>query len=242
MANSPLVLVDSCQFTNNTSEGIGTTRYSGNSGGLSIGYDDNMRPPDIQSVTPQINITRTTFTGNTANASGEFLHEVSFVLKNNIYNQRGGAVAIYIGTSNYNADVHIHNCTVERNKAQDSGGGVYMNIGGKNNSHQILIKNTRFLENNGPDGGGLEITQYSGVSPDEPHHEVNICNCWFEGNAGKFGGGYKSIQVFVYLNTVNLYNCTFINNTALVGSALYLQSIYTVAVATVQEKSILQDW
>ena len=242
MSNSPLVLVDSCQFTNNTSEGIGKTRYSGNSGGLSIGFDDVPRPPDFKLTTPKINITGTVFTRNTANASGEFLHDVSFVLKNNIYNQRGGGLAIYIGTSNYSADIRIHNCTVQKNVARDSGGGVYMNIQGENNSHQVLITDTLFLENNGPDGGGLEITQYSGIRPDKPHHAVNIYNCQFEGNMGNFGGGYKSIQVFVYLNTVNLYNCTFINNSAPVGAAMYLQSIYTIPVATVEEKSIVQDW
>ena len=236
MSNSPLVLVDSCQFTNNTSEGIGTERFSGNSGGLSIGFADDVTP---QNTTPQISIIGTTFTHNTADAKEEFRHDISYVLREKVYNQRGGAVAIYIGTSNYSAVVRIHDCVFEKNKARDSGGGVYINMGGSNNSHSVFVTDTRFIENEGPDGGGLEITQYS---YEKPHHTVVVNNSQFYGNRANFGGGFKSFQVFVYLNSVNLYNCTFINNTAQVGAALYMQSVYTIVVETVQEKSILQDW
>ncbi len=234
--------MDNCQFTNNTSQGIGKTRYSGNSGGMSIGFDDNRRPLDFQSILPEILITGTQFTNNSANASGVFLYEVSYVLKVNIFNQRGGAMAIYIGSPDYRAHVLIHNCILKGNRAQDSGGGIYMNIGGTNNNHSITITDTNFIENNGPDGGGLEITQYSDVHVGEPHHAVNVINCNFWRNEANFGGGYKSLQIFVYLNTVNLYNCTFINNTALVGGALYLQSVFTVPVITQLENSIIEDW
>ncbi len=242
ISNSPVIIVDNCQFTNNTSEGIGQTRYSGNSGGLSIGFDTSNRLANFQNTLPQILIVRTVFINNFANAVQGFQYEVSEVLKSNIYNQRGGALAVYHGSSNYQAQVIIHDCLVEGNRARDSGGGIYMNIGGENNSHTINITDTDFIENDGPDGGGLEITQYSSPYTDQPHHVVNIVNCQFLGNIGKFGGGFKSIQIFVYLNTVNLYNCSFINNTAQVGAALYLQSIYTVTLTTIREKSIVEDW
>ena len=242
ISNSPRIIVDNCQFTNNTSQGIGKTRYSGNSGGMSIGFDGTPRPPEFQSIPPEIFITETQFTNNSANASGAFVYEVSYVLKTNIFNQRGGAMAIYIGSPNYTAQILIQNCTIKGNQALDSGGGIYMNIGGENNNHSIKIIDTNFIENNGPDGGGLEITQYSNVRIDEPHHAVNIINCNFLRNVATFGGGYKSLQIFVYLNTVNLYNCTFINNSAQVGGALYLQSVFTVPLVTLLENSIIEDW
>ena len=237
MSNSPLVFVDSCQFTNNTSEGIGTGRYSGNSGGVSIGFADNVTP---QNTTPHINIMRTTFTHNTADAREEFRHDISYVFREKVYNQRGGAMAIYTGSPNYNAVVRIHDCIFKSNKARDSGGGVYLNMGGRNNNHSVFVTDTHFIENDGPDGGGLEITLSRTGSV--YHHMVIVSNCQFLSNNATFGGGYKSYQVFTFLSTVNLYNCTFINNTAQVGAAMYLQSVYTLLLETLQERSVVQDW
>ncbi len=242
ISNSPVIVVESCQFTNNTSEGIGKTAYSGNSGGLSIGFNNNNRSAIFQSILPQIRVKDTEFIDNNATAAMDFQYDVSFVLKKNIYNQRGGGMAIYLGAPNYQAQVLVQNCFLKGNNARDSGGGIYMNIQGDNNNHSINIMDTDFIDNVGPDGGGLEITQYSGISANVRHHIVNIVNCQFWGNKGRFGGGFKSIQVFTYLNTVNLDNCTFFNNTAQVGAALYLQSIYTVTLTTVEEKSIVRDW
>lgn len=243
ISNSPFILIDGCQFTNNTSQGIGMERFSGNSGGVAVGYDDSERPAYFRNLTPEILVQRSTFSDNRAIADSQFVYGVSYVLSERLYNQRGGAMAVYIGTPGYDVQLVIEECTFERNNAQDSGGAVYMYLSGEGSQHSIWITETTFVENVGPDGGGLEITQFTNtVAALENPYLVYITNCQFLRNRGRFGGGYKSIQIGTYLNNVTVVNTTFVGNEALVGSALYLQSIYSVSEVTILKRSIVQDW
>lgn len=241
ISNSPVVLIDSCKFTNNTSQGIGTERFSGNSGGLSVGYDDTVRPDDFRNVTPEVVVRHSTFDNNRALAENQFIYSVSYVLRERLYNQRGGALAIFTGTPSYSARVLIEGSTFEKNIAQDSGGAVYMNLFGNDTNHSVWITETTFVENEGPDGGALEITQLTYTALEKPY-SIYVTNSQFLRNKGHFGGGYKSIQIANYLNNVLVINSTFIGNEALVGSALYLQSIYSVSYVTALKRSIVQDW
>ena len=218
-------------------------RFSGNSGGIAVGYDDSDRPAYFRSITPEILVRRSTFSENSALADSQFVYGVSYVLSERLYNQRGGAMAVYIGTPDYSALLVIEECTFKRNNAQDSGGAVYMYLSGEDSTHNIWITETMFVENEGPDGGGLEITQFTDtITSLEKPYLVYIANCHFLRNKGRFGGGYKSIQIATYLNNVTVVNSTFIGNQALVGSALYFQSIYSVSNVTKLKRSIVQDW
>lgn len=101
ISNSPLVLVYGCTFTNNTSMGIGKERYSGNSGGLSIGFDDSPLVESLQHIFPEILIIRSNFSRNKALADDlRFQYSVSEVIGQRLYNQRGGAIACYFGAKN----------------------------------------------------------------------------------------------------------------------------------------------
>ena len=151
-------------------------------------------------------------------------------------------MAFFFGASNYSSEVEITGCMLTGNRAQDSGGGIYMFLGGENSTHSVFISGTAFTANEAMDGGGLEITHSNQYSQKYPNIVV-VVNSSFERNMGSFGGGYKNIQLDsqTNLNSLLVKNCTFGNNSATVGAALYLQSVETVEVNPLLKRIILED-
>ena len=240
------MVVNNCTFTNNTSLGIGMERYSGNAGAVAIGYDNISIPEHLQNLPPVIRITGSTFKYNNSTAVVELQFDPAQVLRTRIYNQRGGGVACYFGASNYSADVEIKGCTFEGNNVRDSGGGVYMFLSGQDNGHSVKIQECDFGNNTAMVGGGVELTFDTVVNVSSRiklNHAV-IENCNFSRNTGRYGGGYSLIQVNTRenLNNVTVKNCTFIDNKAPVGSALYLQYVYTVNRASLKKMIFVEEW
>ena len=243
ISNCPQVIVSGCRFTNNTSLGIGVERYSGNAGAIAMGYNDCPRPDYLQNKPPMILISESTFENNNATAAEAFQYDVSEVLSRRLYNQRGGSVACYFGTPSYSATVNITGSTIKDSFARDSGGGVYMFLAGDDNVHTVNIWNTDFISNEALDGGGLEITQSTPMSLKRPNR-VTVSGCNFVKNVGNFGGGFKSIQLDTHgnMNFVTVCNTSFSKNKALVGSALYLQSLYAIDTVKLEKRIIVEDW
>lgn len=242
ISNSPTVCIENSTFTNNTSCGYGMSRFSGNAGGVAIGYDDipGHVPPD---TSPSITITGCIFQGNTANATENNTLTVLSVLSNRTYNQRGGGMALYFGAMSYDAVVRVENSCFINNTAQDSGGGIYMFLSGNGSAHNVTIFNTDFIRNRAQDGGGLEIT-HSNVNSSLNPHSIDVTECMFEKNWGKFGGGFKNIQLNDHSNSNSLTvtDTDFCDNEADVGAGIYLQSVSTVERATLQKRIFIQDW
>ena len=222
--------------------GYKTEQFSGNSGGIAVGYS---KPYQIQDDVyyPQITLRKSRFESNSANAVGDFLFTVLEVLTNKTYNQRGGGVAFLFGASNYSGVVSIEGCTFTNNFARDSGGGVYAYLGGANSTHTVTISDTMFIGNEAQDGGGVEITHANSNSFNSPNSIV-VTNCTFDGNKGKFGGGYKNIQVDDLSNSNKLLvkDTRFVNNSASVGAGIYLQAVVTVVKTTLKRRIDLEDW
>lgn len=243
ISNSPQVIVSSCLFTNNTSLGIGMKRYSGNAGAVAIGYNDFPRPEYLCNMPPEILISGSTFENNSATAAEAFQYDVSEVLAQRLYNQRGGSIACYFGTPSYSATVDIIGCTIQDSFARDSGGGVYMFLAGDENAHTVNVQNTDFINNEAQDGGGLEITQSTPDSLTRPSW-VTVSSCNFIKNTGHFGGGFKSIQLDTHgnMNFVTVRNSSFSENRASVGSGLYLQSLYAIDTVNLEKRITVEDW
>ena len=239
--------MSSCTFTNNTSLGIGTERYSGNAGAVAIGYDDRPIPEHLQNMPPVIRITGSTFKKNNSTAiMEEFLHSVTEVLSQRIYNQRGGAIACYFGASNYSADVKIIDCTFEGNYVRDSGGAVYMFLSGEDNGHSVKIQRCNFTGNAARLGGGAELTFDTSIgnSSDVLVNQALIEDCMFIRNRGRDGGGFSHIQINKQenLNNLTIKNCSFLENEAPLGSALSLKYIFTVNYNMLERMIFVVDW
>ena len=243
ISNCPQVIVSGCRFTNNTSLGIGVERYSGNAGAIAVGYNDRPRPEHLQSKPPMILISESTFENNNATTAEAFQYDISEVLSRQLYNQRGGSIACYFGTPSYSATVNVTRSTIRDSFARDSGGGVYMFLAGDDNTHTVNIWKTDFINNEALDGGGLEITQSTPISLRRPSR-VTVSGCNFVKNVGKFGGGFKSIQLDTNgnMNFITVRNTSFSENKALVGSGLYLQSLYAIDTVKLEKRIIVEDW
>ena len=238
--------VSNCTFTNNTSLGIGMNRYSGNAGAVSIGYDDTPRPDRLKNILPFIRFIGSIFRENNSTGAEGFQYDAAQVLSRRIYNQRGGGIACYFGASNYPADVEISGCTFERNSVRDSGGGVYMFLTGEDNRHSVKVRGCDIIGNNASVGGGLEFTfdtSLSNLSQPILNHVV-IEDCNFIQNSGRYGGGYSHIQVNTRenLNNLTISNCSVVDNDAPVGSALYLQYLFSVSHEVLKKMIFVQDW
>ena len=247
ISNSPQVFVNNCTFTNNTSLGIGRRRFSGNAGAIAIGYDDGSKTEVLQSIPPFIRVTRSTFRQNNSTAAEEFQYDAAQVLSRRIYNQRGAAIACYLGSSNYSADIEINGCTFESNYVRDSGGAVYMFLTGQNNGHSVKFRQCDVVGNTASVGGGIELTFDTSLTNSSQElilNHVLLEDCNFTRNIGRYGGGYSHIQINrrENLNNLTIRNCIFIENTAPVGSAIYLQYVFTVNHALLKKMIFVEDW
>lgn len=243
ISNCPQMIISGCRFTNNTSLGIGVQRYSGNAGAVAIGYNDRQRPEYLRHIPPMIVISESKFESNNATAAEAFQYDVSEVLSQRLYNQRGGSIACYFGTPNYSVTVDIFGTKIVRSFARDSGGGVYMFVAGDDNAHVVNIQNTDFISNEAQDGGGLEITQSTPDSLLTPN-QITVSGCNFIKNVANFGGGFKSIQLDTHgnMNFITISNTSFIGNTAPVGAGLYLQTLYAIDTVKLEKRIIVENW
>ena len=223
---------------NAVSEGLDKRKFSGNAGGIAIGYSDPMLG-HLREIYPKINITNCIFSNNTANTSDV----VTFldVVRLRIFNQRGGGIAFYFGADNYSGVISIKDCLFNSNVANDSGGGIYMFL--LSEAHNISITNTNFIDNKARDGGGLEITHDNRESFTHPN-SIRITACNFSRNEGNFGGGYKNIQLSSKsnLNRLSIEGSIFEDNEAAVGAGVYLQGVQPVDNIAVLKRIILEDW
>lgn len=240
--NSPIICVQNSTFVNSTSRGYKSESFSGNAGGIAIGYSQPYRLQGY-TYTPDIMVSGCTLDNNAARASGKYRFTVLEVLSTRVYNQRGGGLAFYFGTDDYGGAVHIEDSQFINNTAEDSGGGVYMFLGGMGSVHNVSISNTVFTSNHAQDGGGLEITHSNADSVRNPN-SIMVTNCTFDGNWGNFGGGYKNIQLNDQSNSNHLLvkETVFRDNQANVGAGLYLQAVVTVVKATLERRVIVEDW
>ena len=234
--------MSSCIFSNNTNLGLGNRSYSGNAGGMAIGYDEN----NEAGYHPNIKITDSIIEYNQASGSSNFQREASLLLKRRVFKQRGGGIAFYFGTRSSSAHIEILRCSFIGNYARSAGGGLYINLLGENNSHIIVIRECNFTSNSAYIGAGMvtfynPVTNASLLSAEILAHTVSIIDCIFVGNSGQYGGALSNIQLG-YLNTLNVTNCTFVENEGTLGAALYLQFLFTTLNFVPEKKLTIEDW
>jgi predicted outer membrane repeat protein len=104
--------------------------FTNNSSGISGGAI-NFFPPYINSIPSWLHVTKSTFSGNTANANGAGIFlaisydEISYVrlstFTNNVSGQHGGGIYANLTTSVF----FLENSTIYENSANNEGGGLY---------------------------------------------------------------------------------------------------------------------
>jgi len=179
--------VTSCEFLNNTAQGIFTDLpYRGNGGGLSIGIHNV-----LGNRVPSYTIRDSTFANNTAisnvtNVTDE--QSGAMIIEDQIFNGRGGGVAIVLSQGSP-VNITVQTCTFSHNTASSFAGGLYFLPAVPSRGHTYTIEDSTFTSNVASfGGGGLGIGYISDGAPGA----INRCyirNCTLRGNRGDFGGG-----------------------------------------------------
>ena len=179
-------------FVDNTGSGISNSSYRGNTGAVSIGFNnvpDNISFPNVQ-------VSGCNFTNNSATARSVF-RTSSQAFSSQIFSGRGGALGVFINESFYNISVVISDCRFEHNYARSFGGGMFLIFTGFNTQHTINVDRTWVISNMAVlGGGGVQVSYISNGIPGSPHM-VNFTDCVFDGNRGVAGGGMYVYPSFV---------------------------------------------
>ena len=178
-------------FLDNTGSGISNSSYRGNTGAVSIGF--NNVPADISS--PNVRVSGCNFTNNSATARSVF-RTSNQAAASQIFSGRGGALGVFINESLYNISVVISDCRLKQNYARSFGGSMYLILSGFNTQHTINIDRTQVVSNVAVfGGGGVHISYISSGLPGSPHMGL-FTDCLFDGNRGGAGGGIYSYPPF----------------------------------------------
>ena len=182
--NCQSTFLSNSTFLDNSGSGISNYAYRGNTGAVSIGF--NNVPADISF--PNVLVSRCNFTNNSATARSVF-RTPSQAFSSQIFSGRGGALGVFINESFYNLSVEISDCRFERNFARSFGAGMYLLFNGFNTQHTSNVDRTYMISNMaGVGGGGIQLSYISNGIVDSPHM-ANFTDCVFDGNRGNAGGG-----------------------------------------------------
>ena len=118
------------------------------------------------------------------------------------------AGAIYV----YGDVLYIDNCTFINNTATGSyGGGAFYAA----HDYYMAITNSKFINNTAYIGGALVLSEYTSSG------RTDVVNTIFTGNKATYGGGAICAYYGEDGSKENIVGCTFVNNTAPRGSAIY---------------------
>ena len=174
--------LDRVRLQSNSGNGSLFESVRGNSGGVAFGY--NSLPSEYTS--PTLTVTDSYIGGN--RAMGFLSPEIA--VAGQIFQGRGGGMAVYVNESNQGIRIRISDCVFENNSARLFGGGLYiLTTSYETVQHIFTIERCQFLDNMGPSGGGgVQMSSLSHGDVDHPHTFI-FSDCLFEGNRGQAGGG-----------------------------------------------------
>ena len=176
--------ISDCIFHNNSGTGISRAAVRGNTGAVSIGFNNIAQDRTTQ---PSINVSSSNFSNNQAKAEASFLTPDN-ALSRRVFTGRGGALGIFINESQFHSQAMISDCVFIGNYARSFGGAVYVVFFGKNTQHIVRVMRSVFEDNVAIVGAGAFVaTFYSLGLRDRPHTAI-LSNCSFSGNVGESGG------------------------------------------------------
>ncbi|MDY6799737.1 MAG: T9SS type A sorting domain-containing protein [Bacteroidota bacterium] len=113
------------------------------------------------------------------------------ILNNSASHEAGGVAILYDGT--------VKNSTIYRNDSENRGAGIYVE------GNTAFIQNCKIENNSSTDYGAGVYFRDVPIATIEGSYLIN-------NEAGKSGGG-----LYAYNSSINIYNCTVVNNTASTG-------------------------
>ncbi len=176
-----------CTFFNNSGTGISRNAFRGNTGAVSIGFN-NIELDQQEGSQPQVLVSHCNFTRNRATAESSVL-STSNAFFSRIFTGRGGALGLLVNESFNDISGEIIDNTFEDNYARSFGGGLYVVIFGANTQDTFLLRRNKFINNVALLGAGGFIVTYFSVGVRDTPHTTIVSDCTFSGNMGEVGGG-----------------------------------------------------
>ena len=139
---------------------------------------------------------------------------------------RGGGIYFVITNSITNASVVIKNCTFYNNSAQ-YGGGIYAVFLGTVHKSMISIQRCNFTGNRANGGGGGALQMGGNTGKEMTRNAISVLNSHFVHNSAFQGGGMAFFSPISNTDTsrkLELTNCTWTGNFAVIGAAIFLTS------------------
>ena len=161
-----------------------TQPFRGNSGGLSISYN-NIENPNIKLV---VVVERCTFINNSALPSPELQQTSSSAISTSIFSGRGGALGLLLNNQLQHVEVMVRDCSFHGNSAKTFGGGVYV-VFGYGSSHTTTISQCTFENNTSPFSTGGLFAAFLGQGSPSKHSVHIVTDCTFFHNRALQGGG-----------------------------------------------------
>ena len=173
-ANSTQVIVNKCNFINNTAS-------------INEANRNDSRIPVFKPIGHGGAIVLR-FAGNSHNNS---VLVTNCLFKNNSAYNFGGAIYIPLSTGTESNEIVLSNNSFENNKAGTSGGAVILEIFRTGKSSKLYIKDTNFTDNKATFGGGaVSILRHYPltIASDSTRELAEFENCVFQGNSAPTGG------------------------------------------------------
>ena len=186
------IKIDNSTFINNTGHGTVLLPLRGNTGAVSIGYYESNNFGN--DTIPTVLITDCQFIANNAMVNEETFSTSSVAFLRNTFTGRGGSVAFLMNLTVGDLNVNVRRCVFRDNHAVSFGGAVYLLFAGKELHYMVRIEDSLFA-NNDVDIGGAGAIQVTFIQ-------------------AKVLSGEPM--------TALIHNCSFTNNKALIGGAVFL--------------------
>ena len=222
--NSQNVMVKSCTFLNNTSDGYYSQhmkKYQGSAGGLSVGY--NMNKSDVLNLT----IISTKFINNSASPLAEYRKTSTEILYRRDFTGRGGGLSMLVNAYYCQLNCMISNCDFVNNYADNHGGALYILVAHVFNKQTYKLDSNIFSNNMAHIAGALQLIDLREEVNNDSIIFITVFNCTFSNNKVTDSGG--AVSVYSLLGKthycIRFEDCVFYKNTALAnGGAVHLGS------------------
>ncbi len=209
--NCLTVTVDNCTFAHNFGSGISFESFRGNTGGLSITYNNF---DSRLHLNPTVIVGNSMFINNTAVASKTFNTDQIFT--SGILTGRGGGMAVFVLEDVFGVSVKIHDCYYYGNEVSSYGGGCYVLLRGAG-GHSAVLEDNLYDSNMAALGGSGVILVGVDVSG-AMFHSYAVKRCMFRNNIGNIGAALYYFITFGggRSNILSIEDCYFVKNSFLV--------------------------
>ena len=202
--NSGNISISDSIFIDNSGTGISRYAFRGNTGAVSIGY--NNIPSSFSQIVAEVS--HCNFTNNRATADRR-VRSTNVAFFNRIFTGRGGSLGVFYNESLYDIVLKIYDNYFQNNYARSFGGAVYLVVFGEGTQNMIILQKNTFINNFARLGGGAVLnTFFSNGVPSKPHTTL-ISDCLFAGNMGRTGGALFVNPAYESKLIPSIYSGTF---------------------------------